>query len=115
MKIKLSVLAGMLLVIASAVRAGPVELQPKEMAPLTITDNDHWYFNIAMPGWFAFISGDIGLHGNTSNVAVDFGQIITHAAGIASISADVRKGRWGVYGDLLYMSLSAGIYGDGLV
>src|SRR6266576_377009 len=51
----------------------------------------------------------------TSNVGVDFGQIITHAAGIASISADVRKGRWGAYGDLLYMSLSAGLYGDGLV
>jgi hypothetical protein len=68
-----------------------------------------------MPGWFAFLSGDIGLHGATSNVGVDFGQIVTHAAGIASISVDARKGRWGVYGDLLYMSLSAGIYGDRLV
>jgi hypothetical protein len=48
-------------------------------------------------------------------VDVDFGQIISHAAGIASISAEARKGRFGVYGDLLYMSLSAGIYGNGLV
>jgi hypothetical protein len=105
-----------LLLAAGAAQAGPVELESKEMAqPPAITDNDHWYFNIGMPGWFAFISGDIGLHGFTSNVNVDFGQIITHVAGIASISAEARKGRFGVYGDFLYMSLSAGIYGDGLV
>jgi hypothetical protein len=95
--------------------AGPVELEPKAMAPPTITDDDHWHFNIGMPGWIAFISGDIGLHGVTSNVGVDFGQVVTHVAGIASISAEARKGRFGVYGDLLYMSLSAGIYGDRLV
>lgn len=116
MRIKLSFFAAALFAAVAGVAAGPVELEPKEMAPPpAITDNDHWYFNIGMPGWLAFISGDIGLHGVTSNVDVDFGQIITHVAGIASISADVRKGRFGIYGDLLYMSLSAGIYGDGLV
>ncbi len=118
MKTKLSFFAGALFALFVAigvVKAGPVEPEPKEMAPPTITNNDHWYFNIGMPGWFAFLSGDIGLHGVTSNVDVDFGQIITHAAGIASISAEARKGRFGVYGDLLYMSLSAGIYNDGLV
>ena len=116
MGIKLSFFAGALFAAIGGVAAGPVELEPKEMAPVpTITDNDHWYFNIGMPGWFAFISGDIGLHGVTSNANVGFDQIITHAAGIASISAEARKGRFGVYGDLLYMSLSEGIYGDGLV
>src|SRR6266513_6171888 len=118
MKTKLSFFAGALFALFAAiggVQAGPVELEPKEMAPPTITNNDHWYFNIGMPGWVAFISGDIGLHGVTSNVDIDFGQIITHVAGIASISADVRKGRFGVYGDLLYMSLSAGVYNNGLI
>jgi len=114
MRIKLSFFTVALFAVVS-VEAGPVELEPKEMAPPTITNNDHWYFNIGMPGWLAFISGDIGLHGFTSNPNIDFGQIITHVAGIASISADVRKGRFGAYGDLLYMSLSAGIYGDRLV
>ena len=115
MRIKLSFFAGALFAAVGA-QAGPVELEPKEMAPPpTITDNDHWYFNIGMPGWLAFVSGDIGLHGTTSNVDVGFGQIITHVAGIASVSAEVRKGRFGVYGDFLYMSLSAGVYGDGLV
>lgn len=97
----------------TSLTAGPVEMEPKATAP-TITDDDHWHFTIGMPGWIAFISGDIGLHGSTSNVDVDFGQLITHTAGIASISAEARKGRFGVYSDLLYMSLSAGIYGNGL-
>src|SRR5256884_7634827 len=115
MKKQIALLIALVVAAISVLTAGPVELEPKAMVPPTITDDDHWHFNIGMPGWFAFLSGAIGLHGATSNVGVDFGQIITHAAGIASISADVRTGRWGVYGDLLYMSLSAGIYGDGLV
>ena len=115
MKKQIALLIALVVAATSVLTAGPVELEPKAITPPTITADDHWHFNVGMPGWLAFISGDIGLHGATSNVGVDFGQIITHAAGIASISADVRKGRWGVYGDLLYMSLSAGIYGDGLV
>jgi len=115
MKPKLSFFTVALFAVVT-VKAGPVELEPKEMAPPpTITDNDHWYFNIGMPGWIAFLSGDIGLNGSTSKVDVNFDQIITHVAGIASISAEARKGRFGIYGDLLYMSLSAGIYNDGLV
>ena len=93
MKKQIALLIALVVAATSVLTAGPVELEPKTMVPPTITDDDHWHFNIGMPGWFAFISGDIGLHGATSNVGVDFGQIVTHAAGIASISADVRKGR----------------------
>lgn len=103
------------LLVAGAAQAGPMELELKETAPPTITSNDHWYFNIGMPGWLPWISGDIGLNGRTTSVHVPFDQIITHVAGIASVSAEVRKGRFGIYGDLLYMSLSAGIYGNRLV
>jgi len=94
-----------------------VELEPKEMAPAppSITDNDHWSFNIALTAWMPFLSGDIGLHGFTSNVNVNFGQIITRTAGIGPFSAEARKGRFGVYGDIVYLSLSEGIYGDRLV
>src|SRR6476660_5326941 len=115
MKKQIALLIALVVAATSVLTAGPLELEPKATAPPTITDDDHWHFNIGMPGWFAFLSGDIGLHGATSNVDVNFGQIITHAAGIASISAEARKGRFGAYGDLLYMSLSAGIYSDGLV
>jgi hypothetical protein len=115
MKKQIALLIALAMAATSVLTAGPVELEPKAMTPPTVTDDDHWHFNLGFPGWLAFLSGDIGLHGVTSNVNVDFGQIITHVAGIASICADVRKGRFGVYSDLLYMSLSAGIYNDGLV
>jgi len=113
---RLSFFAAAVLAAIGTMQAGPTELEPKEMAPSpTITNNDHWYFNIGFPGWLAWMSGDIGLHGVTSHVAVPFDQILTHVAGIATLSAEARYGRFGVYGDLLYMSLSDGIYGDGLV
>jgi hypothetical protein len=115
MKIRLFLFAGGVLAIIGGVTAGPMELELKETAPPTITDNDHWYFNIGMPGWLPWISGDIGLNGVTNSVHVPFDKIITHVAGIASVSAEVRKGRFGIYGDLLYTSLSAGIYGNRLV
>jgi hypothetical protein len=116
MRIRLSFFAGALLAVVGGVVAGPVELEPKETAPPpTITDNDHWYFNIGFPGWIPWISGDIGLHGVTSSVQVPPDQILKHVAGILSISGEARYDRFGVYGDLLYMSASAGIYSNGLV
>jgi len=112
----LSFFACALFAVARAVEAGPIELEPKEMAaPPTITNNDHWYFNLGFPGWLAWISGDVGVKGVTSSVAVPFDQILTHVAGIATISGEARYDRFGVYGDFLYMSLSAGLYGNGLV
>src|SRR5438874_12954794 len=115
MKKQIALLIALVVAATSVLTAGPVELEPKAITPPTITADDHWYFNIGMPGWLAFLSGDIGLHGATSNVGVDFGQIFTHAAGIASISVEAREGNFGVSGDLPYMSLSASRYGDGLV
>src|SRR5436190_9826919 len=115
MRIKLSFFAGALFAAVGGVAAGPLELEPKEMAPPTITESEPWHFNIGMPGWLAFVSGDIGLHGTTSSVDVDFGQIISHVKGIASFSADVRKGRFGVYADILYLGLSDSVYPGGLI
>ena len=88
----------------------------KEMAlPPTITESEPWQFNIGLPGWLAFVSGDIGLHGHTSSVDVDFGKIISHVKGIASFSADARYNRFGVYADILYLGLSDSVYPGGLI
>src|SRR5947199_9945581 len=115
MRIKLSFFAGALFAAVGGVAAGPLELKPKEMAPPTITESEPWHFNIGLPGWLAFVSGDIGLHGHTSSVDVDFGKIISHVKGLASFSADVRYDRFGVYADILYLGLSDAVYPNGLV
>src|SRR6476660_9314476 len=114
MKKQIALLIALVVAATSVLTAGPVELEPKATAPPTITDDDHWHFNIAMPGWFAFVKRDNGLHGVSSHPEIGFAKdLLTHFTGITVISAVVREGRWGVYGGLLFVSLSEGIYSDG--
>lgn len=115
MRIKLFFCAGALFAAVSGVAAGPVELQSKEIAPPppTITD-DQWHFNLGMPGWIAFVSGEVGLQGVNTDVDVPFDKTIRQVTGIASFSADVRKGRFGVYADILYLGLADSVYPSGL-
>jgi hypothetical protein len=86
----------------------------KEGAP-TVTSSEPWHFNFGSPGWAAGISGDVGVRGITSNVDIGFDQLIKHVDGICSLSAEARKGRFGVYGDFLYLSVSAAAYNNGLL
>jgi hypothetical protein len=104
------------LFVASAVQAGTLELGPKEIAPVpTVTSSEPWHFNFGSPGWLAGVSGDVGLHGITSHVDVGFDQLIRHVDGLMSLSAEARKGRFGLYGDFLYLSVSAAAYNNGLL
>src|SRR5436305_12901457 len=104
MKKQIALLIALVVAATSVLTAGPVELEPKAMAPPTITDNDHWYFNIGMLGWIASISGDIELHRVTANVVFDLCQIVTHVAGTAGISAEAITGGFCVYGYRRYVS-----------
>jgi hypothetical protein len=93
-----------------------VELAPKEMAPPPdITSSEPWHFNLGSPGWLAFVSGTIGLHGVNSHVDVGFDEIIKHVNGLLSLSAEVRKGRFGVYGDVLYLNLRDAVYPERMI
>lgn len=115
MRIKLSFFAGALFAAVSGVAAGPLELGPKEIAtpPPTITD-DQWHLNLGMPGWIAFLSGEVGLRGVNSDVYLGFDKILKQVTGIASFSADLRKGRFGVYADILYLNMEDSVYPSGL-
>ena len=93
-----------------------MEIEPKEMAPPpNITSSEPWHFNIGSPGWIAALSGTVGLQGVNSHVDLGFDQLIRHVVGLMSVSAEARKGRFGVYGDLLYMGLEAAVYPEGMV
>ena len=110
---KLPFFALALFAAVSPMRAGPVELESKEMAPgPTITESEPWHFNLGVPGWLASVSGDIGLRGITSNVDVKFDQILRHIDWATSVSAAARKGRFGVYADLLYLEASDALYNN---
>jgi hypothetical protein len=67
-----------------------------------------WQITVGGPGWLAGVSGTTGFHGINSNVDVGIGQILKHINVIYSLSGEVRKGRFGVLGDLLYLNAQAG-------
>jgi hypothetical protein len=115
-KMKLYFFALALFAAVSPMWAGPVELEPKEMAPAPmITESEPWHFNLGVPGWLASVSGDIGLHGITSSVDVNFDQILRHIDWATTVSAEARKGRFGVYSDLLYLEASDALYNNGML
>jgi hypothetical protein len=63
---------------------------------------------VGAPGWLAGFSGTAGFHGVNTNVDVGMGQILKHINVIYSFGGEVRKGRFGVLGDLLYLNAQAG-------
>src|SRR3954471_2166911 len=94
---------GVILLGTTLAHAGPTEIEAKDLvAAPKITEPNDWHFNLASPGWLANLSGTVGLRGVNSDVDLDFDQLIRHSSFVMSLSADVRKGRFGVYGDFLY-------------
>ena len=67
-----------------------------------------WKITVGAPGWLAGVSGTTGFHGINSNVNVGIGQILKHINVIYSLSGEVRRGRFGVLGDLLYLNAQDG-------
>ncbi len=83
-----------------------VEPSPKPTSP--------WEIKVGAPVWLSWVTGDIGVHGITSHVDVGPNTILRHSNFIASLSGDVRNGRFGVTGDFLYLNGQAGTFTNGL-
>ncbi len=94
--------------------AGTQEESKVVELPSTKT-TEPWQITVGGPGWLAGVSGTTGFHGINSNVDVGVGQILRHINVIYSSAIEVRKGRFGVLGDLLYLNAQAGADGTGLV
>jgi hypothetical protein len=67
-----------------------------------------WQITVDGPGWLAGFSGHTGFNGVNPYVDVGVGQILKHVNVIYSLGAEVRRGRFGVLGDLLYLNAQAG-------
>src|ERR1043165_1249870 len=106
MKANLFSFAGAVFAIAGGLRAGTVELQPKEAAPPTITQSEPWQFTIAVPGWMAGLDGTIGVRGVNADIDVGFDQILQHLDMIFAMRAEAQKGPFGIYGEVIYIGLS---------
>jgi hypothetical protein len=74
----------------------------------SVKTTEPWQITVGGPGWLAGVSGTTGFHGINTNVDVGVGQILKHINVIYSFGGEVRRGRFGVLGDLLYLNAQAG-------
>src|ERR1700736_4233234 len=81
----------------------------------SVKTTEPWKITVGGPGWLAGVSGTTGFHGVNTNVDVGVGQILRHINVIYSLGGEVRRGRFGVLGDLLYLNAQAGAGTPGLV
>ena len=103
--------AGVAALPVSTALAGQKEM--KQVEP--VTPPESWAFKLAIPGWLAATSGTVGVGNVSSKVYMGADTLIRHLDAIATVSAEARKGRFGIYGDLLYVSASDGVETSGLV
>jgi hypothetical protein len=106
MRIKPFSFAGAVFAIAGGLRAGTMELQPKESVPPTITQSEPWQFTIAVPGWLASMNGTIGVRGVNADIDVPVTEVLQHLDMIFSARAAAQKGPFGISGEVFYIGLS---------
>jgi hypothetical protein len=90
-----------------------VEVKVVEQPPAKTTEP--WQITVGAPGWLANVTGTSGFHGINSDISVDVGQILRDINVIYSFAGEVRRDRFGVSGNLLYLTAQAGASGTGLV
>jgi len=115
MRVTLFFFAYAVFAVVSDLRAGTVELQPKESAPPTITHSEPWQFTIAAPGWMAGLDGTIGVRGVNADIDIGFDEILQHLDMIFAARAQAQKGPFGIYGEVLYEGLSDNTQINGLI
>ena len=115
MKIRFLLFACATVAVAGFVRAGSLELQPKESAPPSITQTEPWQFTIGVPGLMPGIDGTIGVRGVNANIDIGFDEILQHLDMIFAMRAEARKGRFGIYGEIFYTGLSDNAQVGGLI
>src|SRR4030095_13790844 len=115
MRTKLLFFAGAVLAAVGALRAGTMELAPKESAPPTITQSEPWQFTIAAPGWLASMNGTIGVRGVNANIDIPVDEVLQHLDMIFAMRAEAQKGPFGIYGEFIYIGLSDDAQVKGLI
>jgi hypothetical protein len=66
-----------------------------------------WQFGVALYGYFPTISGNSNFpsSGNTPSVSIDVDRILDNLEFVFMGSFEARKGRWGGFTDVVYMSV----------
>lgn len=106
---------------AKAVRRTPAkqssgkEVEAKAVEQPPIKKTEPWKITVGVPGWLASTTGTTGFKGVNAPVDIGFHQVFPKLNLVLSFGGEVRNGRFGVLGDLLYLNGQAGFSGSGLV
>ena len=95
------------LCLVSTAFAGQPDLSKKMVVPAH--EENPWVFLLAAPGWAAGVSGDVGVGKFISYASVSPKKVIQSYDMVVSLRGEVSKGRFGVMGDFMYLSLSDGV------
>ncbi len=101
----------LLLLFSATAIAGTPQVSQKSVVP----EEDRWRFSLAVPGWMPAVTGDIGIGKAIGNVDVGFGTLAPKVDMLWATRAEASKGRFGIMGELIYLSLSDGAGTDGLI
>ena len=69
-------------------------------------EGDEWEFVFAPYLWTVGISGDVTIGGTEASADADFDDILDHLDAAGRLHLEVRKGRWGLFVDPTYVSLT---------
>jgi hypothetical protein len=95
--------------------AGSAMADAKNVKAIAPPAEDPWEFKLGIPGWLANTSGTVGLDGINTKIYLGADTLIKDLDMIATFDASVRKGRFGFYGDFLYVSASDGVGTSGIL
>lgn len=98
-----------------AKQLGGKQADAKVVEQPTAKTTEPWQISVGAPGWLAGVTGTTGFHGLNVNLDIGVEPIIRHLNSIFAFEGEVRKGRFGVTGDLLYLNAQASDPGTGLV
>jgi hypothetical protein len=99
------------MLIAAAMLFGPLQANSEDSASNIQTappqsNEDQWSFRIAPYVWATALNGNTGVDGHTTHVNATIGEVIEHVDGGAMLTAEARKGRWGLVTDFIYADLA---------
>lgn len=67
--------------------------------------SEDWQYSVVPYLWALSLKGDVTARGEKSAVDVGFDKILENLNFAVMLLGDARKGRWGVFGDVLYAKL----------
>jgi hypothetical protein len=87
--------------------AGTLE-ESKVVEQPPVKTTEPWEITVGGPGWLAWAVGHSGFHGANPYIQVGPGQLLKNINVIYATNGEVRKGRFGLFGGLLYLNAQAG-------